>query len=51
VKAWLYGMSSLRRTADVSIFFYPTHRTIQCPFALGPLELRVQKLIKVMSDF
>merc|ERR1712029_336 len=43
VKAWLYGMSSLQRTGDVSIFFHTNHRTIQCPFALGPLELRVIK--------
>jgi len=43
VKAWLYGMSSLQRTGDVSIFFHANHRTIQCPFALGPLELRVIK--------
>jgi len=45
VKAWLYGMSSLQRTGDVSIFFHPNHRTIQCPFALGPLELRVIKTL------
>lgn len=45
VKAWLYGMSSLQRTGDVSIFFHANHRTIQCPFALGPLELRVIKTL------
>jgi len=43
VKAWLHGMSSLNRTDDVSIFFHSDHRTIQCPFSLGPLELRVMK--------
>jgi len=45
VKAWLFGMSSLNRTDDVSIFFHSDHRTIQCPFSLGPLELRVVKTV------
>jgi len=45
VKAWLYGMSSLKRTGDVSIFFHTDHRTIQCPFSLGPLELSVIKTL------
>jgi hypothetical protein len=45
VKAWLHGMSSLKRTGDVSIFFHTDYRTIQCPFALGPLELRVVKTV------
>mgnify|MGYP006903686067 FL=1 len=31
VKAWLHGMSTLKRTGDVSIFFHADHRTIQCP--------------------
>jgi len=43
VKAWLFGMSSLKRTGDVSIFFHADHKTIQCPFSLGPLELSVVK--------
>jgi len=43
VKAWLHGMSTLNRTSDVSIFFHETYRTIQCPFSLGPLELKVSK--------
>jgi hypothetical protein len=47
VKGYLHGMSSLKRTSDVSIFFYPTHRIVQCPFALGPLELRVHKWVQV----
>lgn len=45
VKGWLYGMSTLQRSSDVSIFIHEDHRTIQCPFALGPLELRVAKTI------
>merc|ERR1712018_994174 len=35
--------STLNRTSDVSIFFHETHKTIQCPFSLGPLELKVTK--------
>ena len=42
----LHGMSTMQRTGDVLIFFHPDHRTIQCPFSLGPLELVVTKLVQ-----
>ena len=38
-------MSSLKRSGDVSIFIHENYRTIQCPFALGPLELKVSKTV------
>jgi len=50
VKAWLHGMSTLNRTEDVSIFFHETYRTIQCPFSLGPLELKVTKRTTDLDD-
>ncbi len=34
-------MSTLKRSGDVSIFIHKYDRTIQCPFSLGPLELKV----------
>ena len=34
-------MSTLKRLGDVSIHIHESHRTISCPFALGPLELKV----------
>lgn len=43
VQGWLHGMSTLKRSGDVSIFIHEDYRTIQCPFSLGPLELRVSK--------
>merc|ERR1712020_523107 len=51
VKAWLHGMSTLNRTSDVSIFFHETHKTIQCPFSLGPLELKVTKTTNGKDGF
>ncbi|XP_040571254.1 uncharacterized protein [Lepeophtheirus salmonis] len=45
VKGWLHGMSTLKRSGDVAIFIHENHRTIQCPFSLGPLELKVAKTI------
>lgn len=45
MRGWLYGMSSLKRFGDVSIFIHESYRTIQCPFALGPLELKVSKTL------
>jgi len=50
VKAWLHGMATMNRTSDVSIFFHETHRTIQCPFSLGPLELKVTKTTTSVLD-
>ena len=38
-------MSTLKRLGDVSIHIHEAHRTISCPFALGPLELKVQSQI------
>ena len=35
-------MSTLKRLGDVSIHIHESHRTISCPFALGPLELKVE---------
>lgn len=45
IRGWLYGMSTLKRSGDVSIFIRENYRTIQCPFALGPLELKVSKTV------
>ena len=38
-------MSTLKRKGDVTIFIREDHRTVQCPFALGPLELKIAKTI------
>ena len=38
-------MSTLKRSGDVLIIFKQFHRIIQCPFALGPLELKVSKTV------
>eukprot|EP00096_Caligus_rogercresseyi_P015846 TRINITY_DN8326_c0_g1_i1.p1 TRINITY_DN8326_c0_g1~~TRINITY_DN8326_c0_g1_i1.p1 ORF type:complete len:191 (-),score=48.04 TRINITY_DN8326_c0_g1_i1:248-820(-) len=45
VKGWLHGMSTLKRAGDVAIFIHENYRTIQCPFSLGPLELKVSKTV------
>lgn len=46
VKAWLHGMATLERTADVSVFFHEAgSRTIQCPFSLGPMELKLSRVV------
>jgi len=41
IRGWLFGMSTLARSDDVSLF--PDY--IQCPFTLGPLELKVSRTI------
>ncbi|KAF9424114.1 hypothetical protein HW555_000823 [Spodoptera exigua] len=39
----LYGLSSLRRTGDVSVSIMADHTTVKSNFAVGPLILRVEK--------
>lgn len=42
-KGTLYGLSSLRRTGDVSVSIMADHTTVKSNFAVGPLILRVEK--------
>ncbi|CAB0035170.1 unnamed protein product, partial [Trichogramma brassicae] len=42
-KATLYGLSSLKRSGDVSVNLASDHTTIRTRFNLGPLVLRVEK--------
>ncbi|KAL7288033.1 hypothetical protein TKK_0017829 [Trichogramma kaykai] len=42
-KATLYGLSSLKRSGDVSVNLASDHTTIRTKFNLGPLVLRVEK--------
>ena len=50
VRGWLHGMSTLKRSDDVSIKIHEDSCTIQCPFALGPLELTVTKTFGTGKD-
>jgi len=45
IRGSLHGMSTLKRLGDVSIHIHESHRTISCPFALGPLELKISKTL------
>lgn len=45
IRGSLHGMSTLKRLGDVSIHIHESHRTISCPFALGPLELKIMKTL------
>lgn len=42
-KGTLYGLSSLRRTGDVTVSILSDHTTVKSNFAVGPLILRVEK--------
>lgn len=42
-KATLYGLSSLKRSGDVSVNMMSDHTTIKTKFNLGPLTLKVEK--------
>jgi hypothetical protein len=42
-RATLYGLSSLKRTGDVSVNMMSDHTTIRTKFNLGPLVLKVEK--------
>lgn len=50
-KGTLYGLSSLRRTGDVSVSIMADHTTVKSNFAVGPLILRVEKEVCVSSIF
>lgn len=42
-RATLYGLSSLKRSGDVSVNMMSDHTTIRTKFNLGPLILKVEK--------
>ena len=49
-KATLYGLSSIKRSGDVTINMMNTHTTVRTNFLLGPLVLKVEKEVSAISD-
>lgn len=47
-KGTLYGLSSLKRTGDVTVNIMSNHTTVKSNFAVGPLILRVEKVVWTM---
>lgn len=47
-KGTLYGLSSLKRTGDVTVNIMTNHTTVKSNFAVGPLILRVEKVVCLM---
>lgn len=43
----LYGLSSLRRMGDVAVNIMSEHTTVKSNFAVGPLILKVEKVVCV----
>ncbi len=48
-KATLYGLSSIKRSGDVTVNMMNTHTTVRTNFLLGPLVLKVEKEVRRVS--
>lgn len=46
-KATLYGLSSIKRSGDVTVNMMDTHTTVRTNFLLGPLVLKVEKEVRL----